>query len=75
MDNSKEIVDLPGLFVLIVGYVDIITYSLTKYYYISERAHFNYRYQYIYIIYQYIFIIAVFIFSIMEVYDTVKVPI
>ena len=73
MDNSKEIVNLPGLFVLIVGYVDIITYSLTKYYYISERAHFNYRF--LYVIYQYIFIIAVLIFSIMEVYDTLKVPI
>ena len=32
--TSKEIVYLQGLFVLTVGYVDMKTYPLTKYYYI-----------------------------------------
>ena len=32
--NSKEIVNLQGLFVLTVGYVDMKTYPLTKYNYI-----------------------------------------
>ena len=31
------------LFALIVGYVDIKTYQLTKYYYIIERVYFIYR--------------------------------
>ena len=35
MHNSKEIVNLEGLFVLTVGYVDMKTYPLTKYYYIG----------------------------------------
>ena len=41
--NSKEIVKLQGLFVLTVGYVDIKTYSLTKYYYIIETVYCIYR--------------------------------
>ena len=43
MHNSKEIVNLQDLFVLIVGYVDNATYSLTTYYYIIERD-FIYRF-------------------------------
>ena len=38
--NSKEIVNLQGLLVLTVGYVDIKTHPLTKYYYIIERLYF-----------------------------------
>ena len=34
MHNSKEIVILQGFFVLTVGYVDVKTHPLTKYYYI-----------------------------------------
>ena len=41
--NSKEIVNIQGLFVLTVGYVDMTTYPLTKYYYIIERVYFIYR--------------------------------
>ena len=43
MHSAKEIVILYGLLALIVGYVDMITYPLTKYYYIIERVYFNYR--------------------------------
>ena len=63
--NAKEVVNLQGLLALIVGSVDVITYSLTKYYHIIERVYFIYRlfifyvYHYIYI-YQYIFILVVF---------------
>ena len=42
MDNSIYIVNLPGLFVLSVGDVDIKTYLLTKYCNVIERAYFNY---------------------------------
>ena len=41
--NSKEIVNMQGLFVLTVGYVDMTTYLVTKYYYIIERVYFIYR--------------------------------
>ena len=41
--NSKEIVNIQGLFVLTVGYVDVTTYPLTKYYYIIERVYFFYK--------------------------------
>ena len=44
--NSKEIVNIQGLFVLTVGYVDVTTYPLTKYYYIIERVYFFIRYLY-----------------------------
>ena len=43
MHDSKEIVNMKGLFVLTVGYVDITTYPLTKYYYIIERVYFIYE--------------------------------
>ena len=43
MHKEKEIVNLQGLLVLIVGYVDMIIYPLTKYYYIIERVYFIYR--------------------------------
>ena len=33
MHNLKEIVNLQGLFVLTIGYVDMTTYPLTKYYF------------------------------------------
>ena len=39
MYNSKEIVNIQGLFVLTVGYVDVDTNPLTKYYYIIERVY------------------------------------
>ena len=42
MHNSQEIVDIQGFFVLTVGYVDVITYPLTKYYYIIEGIYFIY---------------------------------
>ena len=32
-----------GLFVLTVGYLDMTTYPITKYYYIIERVYFIYR--------------------------------
>ena len=34
---------MKGLFVLTVGYVDITTYPLTKYYYIIERVYIIYE--------------------------------
>ena len=37
VDKSKEIVNIQGLFVLTVGYVDMTTYLPTKYYYIIEE--------------------------------------
>ena len=37
---SNEIINLQGVCVLTVGYVDIKTYLLTKYYYIIERVYF-----------------------------------
>ena len=40
--NSKKIAQ--GLFVLTVGYVDMTTYPLTKYYYIIGRVYFIYRF-------------------------------
>ena len=43
MHNLKKIVNLQGLFVLAVSYVDMTTYPLTKYYYIIERESFIYR--------------------------------
>ena len=42
MDNLKEIVNIQVLFVLTLGYVDMATYPLTKYYYITERVYFIY---------------------------------
>ena len=39
----KEIVNLLGLFVLIVAYVTMTTYPLTKYCYIIERVYYTYR--------------------------------
>ena len=42
--NSKEIVNIQGLFVATVGYVDVTTYSLTNYYNIIERIYFIYRF-------------------------------
>ena len=41
--NLKEIVNMQGLFVLTVGYIDMTTYPPTKYYYIIERVYFIYR--------------------------------
>ena len=64
MHNSKEIVNLQGLFVLAVGYVDMITYPLTKYY--CEKSIWHLQVFYIFIIYQYNFILGAFICSIME---------
>ena len=61
MHNSEEIVNMKGLFVLNIGYVDMTTYPLTNYYYIIEKVYLT-----VHIIYQYIFILAVFIYSIME---------
>ena len=43
MHNTQEMVNLQGLCVLIVGYVDMITYPLAKYYYIIERVYFIYK--------------------------------
>ena len=43
MHNSKEIVNIQGLFVLTVGYVDMTTYPLLKYHYIIERSYLIYR--------------------------------
>ena len=40
--NSKEIVNIQGLFVLTVDYIDMTTYPPTKYHYIIERAYFIY---------------------------------
>ena len=44
LHNSKEIVNLQGLFVLTVGYLDMTTYPLTKYYYVIKRAYFIYKF-------------------------------
>ena len=41
--NSKEIVNIQGLLILTVGYIDMIIYPLTKYYYITERVYLVYR--------------------------------
>ena len=39
----KEILNIEGLFVLTVGYVDITIYLPTKYYYIIEIVYFIHR--------------------------------
>ena len=41
--NLKKIVNIQSLFVLTVGYVDMTTHPLTKYFYIIERAYSIYR--------------------------------
>ena len=41
--NSKENINIQGLFVLTVDYADMTTCPLTKYYYIIERVYFIYR--------------------------------
>ena len=64
MDNLKEIVNIQVLFVLTLGYVDMTTYPLTKYYYITESIFYLYV---VYTIHQYIVIPAIFIYSIVEV--------
>ena len=38
MHNSKKIIYLQGLFVLTVGYGDMTTYLIRKYYYVIKRA-------------------------------------
>ena len=43
MHNLKEIENMRGLFVLTVGYEDMTTYIVTKYYYIIEGVYFIYR--------------------------------
>ena len=40
---SKEIINIQGLFVLTVGYLDMTTYLPIKYYYIIESVYFIYR--------------------------------
>ena len=40
--NSKEIVNIQDLFVLTVGYADMTTYPLAKYYYVIEGVYFIY---------------------------------
>ena len=40
--NLKEVVNIQGLLVLTVGYVDMTTYTPTRYYYIIERVYFIY---------------------------------
>ena len=47
VNNSKGIVNIQGLLVFTVGYVDMTTYPLTKYYYIIEKV-----YLIVYLIYQ-----------------------
>ena len=43
--NSKEMLNLQGLFVVLtVGYVDMTIYPLTKYYYIIEKLYFIYKF-------------------------------
>ena len=64
VDNLKEIVNIQVLFVLTLGYVDMATYPLTKYYYITESIFYFYV---VYTIHQYIVILAIFIYSIVEV--------
>ena len=61
----KEVVNIQGLFVLTVGYVDKTTYPLTKYYYIIERVYFIYR-LFILFITTFSFLMF-FMYSIMEV--------
>ena len=41
--NLKEIVNIQGLFVATVGYIDVTTYSLTNHHYIIEKIYFIYR--------------------------------
>ena len=41
--NSKEIVNIQGFFVLTVGYVDMTTHPVTKYYYLIEGVYFIYK--------------------------------
>ena len=36
--------NIQGLFILNIGYEDMTTYPLTKYYYIIERAYFIYKF-------------------------------
>ena len=43
MHYAQEVINLQGLCVLIVGYLDMSTYPLTKYCYIIKRIYFIYR--------------------------------
>ena len=43
MHKSKEIVNIQGLLVLTVGYLDMTTYLPTKFYYNIESVYFIYR--------------------------------
>ena len=58
VNNSKGIVNLQGLLMLIVVYVDMTTYPLTKHYYIIERVYFIYQ----------LFILFISIFSYLYLY-------
>ena len=60
MHNLKKIVNLQGLFVLAVSYVDMTTYPLTKYYYIIERVYFIYQ---LFILFIIIFSFLLFLFT------------
>ena len=42
--KSNKTVNIQGLFVLTIGYVDVTTYLPTNYYYIIERVYFVYRF-------------------------------
>ena len=60
VNNSKGIVNLQGLLMLIVVYVDMNTYPLTKYYYIIERVYFIYQ---LFILFIIIFSFLLFLFT------------
>ena len=60
VNNSKGIVNLQGLLMLIVVYVDMTTYPLTKYYYIIERVYFIYQ---LFILFISIFSFLLFLFT------------
>ena len=61
MHNSKELVNLQGLFVLTVGYIDIKTYPLTKYYNIIKRVYFIYR---LFIVFTSTFSLLLFLYTV-----------
>ena len=56
--------NIQGLFVLTVGYIDMTTYPVIKYYYIIERAYFIHR---MFILIMSTLSFLLFLYSIMEV--------
>ena len=69
--NSKEIVNIQGLFVATVGYVDMTTYPLTKYYHRDISPWNYYTIESVYFIYR-LFILFISTLSLLLILYTVS---